>query len=222
MKILKKFIQLLRKELKLLSVKKIIWLIAAASLIALVSCGKEESKEPVDNLLDDSASVYSLAESVIGEAAAFASKGNFNTDTLDEIAAGVEIVEGDTWGLKFYLLNKVDDGYKIAYQSDVMEGSFEDALTRNIKFPNYEYELLYYNSQKYFLGSGGGEIFSYIIDFEKKQIYYAHFVSIPRKRNGLYLSSNIKDESLRSFFISNFKRDFPDLTLMTEDISLEF
>ncbi len=29
------------------------------------------------------------------------------------------------------------------------------------------YDLIYYNSLDYFLGSGGGEVYSYIIDFNK-------------------------------------------------------
>ncbi|MCK7523555.1 MAG: hypothetical protein MZV64_40860 [Ignavibacteriales bacterium] len=52
--------------------------------------------------------------------------------------------------------------------------------------------------------------------------YYTHLFSESRKPAELFLSKNIADPELRKFFISNFKKDYPDLKLASEDVSLEF
>lgn len=199
------------------SVKKIFFGLLALLLIA--GCEKEVEKDPVE-VLADSSSVYGMVNSVSGEQASFAEKGNFDSDSTEEISAGVEYTN-EEWGIKFYLFEKEKEKYKISYKTPLLEGSFEDALIKKIKFPNYEYEMLYYNSQNYFLGSGGGEIFSYLIDLSKREIFYAHLVS-EDQGTGLYISDNVKDKMLHNFFISNFKRDYPELTILAEDKDLKY
>jgi hypothetical protein len=71
------------------------------------------------------------------------------------------------------------------------------------------------------MGSGGGEVFSYIIDFNKKETFYAHLVAEPEKPVYLYLSGNINNPEIKNFFIGNFKRDYPSPTLISKDIDLE-
>ena len=87
---------------------------------------------------------------------------------------------------RFYLLKlKGDDLVKIS-QTDLLQGSFKGSLCNKIKFPSFDHELIYYNSRDYFLGSGGGEIFSYIINFQENKTYYAHLVADENKPAVLY------------------------------------
>jgi hypothetical protein len=70
------------------------------------------------------------------------------------------------------------------------------------------------------MGSGGGEVFCYIIDFNEKEAYYAHLVA-DNKKVSLYLSDNIKNDDVRQFFLNTFKRDFPTYILVQQDIKYD-
>ena len=108
------------------------------------------------------------------------------------------------------------------YETSLLDGSFKESLVRKIKFPKFKYELIYYNSQDYFWGSGGGEVFAYIINYAKKETFYAHLFSESRKQVELFLSKNITEPDLKKFFISSFKKDYPELKFTSDDVSLEF
>jgi hypothetical protein len=187
------------------------------------SCGSDKDTEPrkARPNFEDPAVVLSEAQGVIGENVRFAYKGQFLPDTTVQVAAGEEVETADVWGIKFYLLklNSNNDLEKV-YESDLLEGSFRDAMIQKIKFPDFSNELLYYNSQDYFLGSGGGEVFSYIVNFEDQEIYYAHLFSGATTGISLYLSENTGD-NLRNFFVSNFKRDYPGLKMAARDVNIQ-
>ena len=106
------------------------------------------------------------------------------------------------------------------FQTNLLKGSFKESLTKKIKFPAYDYELIYYNSQDYFLGSGGGEIFSYIINFKNQKTFYAHLF-LEKEKISLFLSNNIDNSEIKNFFIANFKRDYPNLQIVSKDVNID-
>jgi len=233
-----KFFQLFRKELKLSLNKKfnlgmfsaslpgrksafLIIIIILISLIPSCSDKKEEVKEPSFSF-NDSSMVNMETKKILGDNLKFFLTGNFDQDSLQEIAAGIELTENNNWGIKFVLLEVVDNQLKKTYESELLAGSFKGSLVKKIKFSNIKYDLIYYNSQDYFWGSGGGEVFAYVINFDDNKTYYSHLFSESRKPAELFLSKDIAEPELRKFFISNFKKDYPDLKLASEDVSLEF
>lgn len=142
-------------------------------------------------------------------------------DSKANILIGKEIMNQNEWGIKFFLYSTKDDSLVKIYESKLLDGSFTESRVEPIQFPDYNYKLLYYNSQDYFMGSQGGEVFSYIIDFNLNEIYYAHLFIVPGKPISLYLSDNIKNETIRKYFVSNFTKDYPNLTLAKNDIKIE-
>jgi hypothetical protein len=86
---------------------------------------------------------------------------------------------------------------------------------------NFKYEMIYYDSQDYFMGSGGGEVFTYIIDLNDRSAYYAHFYTTPDKPVSLYLSPNVIKPGIRDFLIKNFQKDYPSLQIVNKDIDLD-
>jgi hypothetical protein len=188
----------------------------------LSSCGSDEDAEKsrVRPNYEDPEVLMSEAQRVLGENVRFAYKGVFLPDTSVQIVTGEEVETSDAWGIKFYLLKLKNNKLEKVFESELLEGSFRDAMIKKIKFPDFENELLYYNSQDYFLGSGGGEVFSYIINFEENEIYYAHLFSGTTSGISLYLSENT-GENLKNFFVSNFRRDYPDLKLAATDVNLQ-
>ena len=49
---------------------------------------------------------------ILGENLKFFLTGNFDKDSLQEIAAGIELTENNNWGIKFVLLEVVDNQLK--------------------------------------------------------------------------------------------------------------
>ncbi|MFO7448049.1 MAG: hypothetical protein R6W90_16930 [Ignavibacteriaceae bacterium] len=192
--------------------------------IAFISCDdKNEPGNQADQInLNDPEIVLKESKKVLGNNVAFAYTGMFDPDTLAEVAAGAEIENKDEWGIVFYLLKQNDGSLEKEFQTGILEGSFNECLVRKIKFPSFNYELVYYNSQDYFLGSGGGEIFSYIIDYNNEQTYYAHLFTEAGQPVSLFLSENITSPEVKNFFISNFKRDYPSVSVVDKDVDLKY
>lgn len=191
-------------------------------LISLPSCStKKQGEKPIISITD-SLAVNKEAKKLLGDDLRFITTGDFAGDSLLEVAAGIEIVENNNWGIRFILLDIDDNKLVKKYETNLLDGSFKESFVQKIKLPKFDHELIYYNSQDYFWGSGGGEVFSYIIDFNKQETYYAHLFSESRRQVELFLSKNIVEPELKNFFVSVFKKDYPDLKLSSEDVTLEY
>ena len=162
----------------------------------------------------------SEASKALGSAVAFAYKGNYDQDTSVEIASGIEINNSKEWGIKFNLMKYNNGLLKTVFQSDLLDGSFSESLVKKINLPAYNYDLIYYNSLDYFLGSGGGEVYSYIVDYDSSQVYYAHLIIEQSESISLFLSGNIKNKEVKNYFIKNFMNDYPSLKIISKDIEL--
>lgn len=190
----------------------------------LNACSKKAKKEDINVLLKKYNSQEFLIEKVrevLGKNVSFAVKGNFDNKNNLEIAAAKEINETDTSGIQFFLLELKETELSVISSTKILRGSLTKSLTNKIKFPFFNYELLYYNSNNYYMGSRGGEQFSYIINFKENETYYSHVVSAPKKLAQIYISKNIKRKEIKNFFISNAKRDFPNIRVSVRDMNLD-
>jgi len=188
--------------------------------ILVVSCSDKSEKIPVLNY-EDKKQMLEITRRFFDSNITHAFGGVFDESGKESIVAGVELNDSKQWGIKFYQLKKVDNELVKIFETNLLDGSFKESLVDKIKFPIRDYELIYYNSQGYFMGSGGGEVISYIIDFAKKEVYYAHFVADPVIPPSLFISKNTQDKYIREFFYTYFKKDYPKLRLVDEDINLE-
>mgnify|MGYP003428758445 FL=1 len=148
--------------------------------------------------------------------------GLFDETGKQYIAAGYEINNSDEWGIKFEFLEKSGNEFNSKYETELLDGSFKESFVDKIQFSSIDYDLVYYNSQGYFMGSGGGEVFSYIVDFENKQVYYAHLVVEPGSSTSLFISENTQNKELINFFTLTFKKDHPTLKIVEDDIVVEW
>lgn len=191
-----------------------------ALLIVAAGCSDKNEKIPVLNY-EDKKQMLEVVKRFYDENVINAFGGVFNESGKETIVAGIEKNDKNEWGIKFIQLKKVDNEFETIFETKLLDGSFKESMVDKIKFPMRDYELIYYNSQGYFMGSGGGEVISYIIDFGKKEVYYAHLVADPEIPPSLYISPNTQDRYIREFFYSYFKRDYPKLRIVEEDIQLD-
>ncbi len=185
-----------------------------------VSCSNKESKIPVLDF-QNKTQLLQVVQKHFDKDANIVFGGYFDESGKQNIAVGRELDNNDEWGLKFTLLEIEDDEFKVKFESDLVEGSFKESFVDKIKFASFENELLYYNSKGYYMGSGGGEVFSYIVDFESKQIFYAHLVVEPSSAASLFISENTDNKEIRNFFNLTFKKDYPNLKLVDDDIVID-
>lgn len=195
-------------------------LIIFAALLTIISCSEKKEKVPVLDM-NDKTQVLNAVQKHYSKDVSVSFAGEFDSTGRQFIAAGTEVENKEDWGIKFELLQLKDNEFEKIYETDVLDGSFKESLVNKIKFGSFDYELLYYNSQNYFMGSGGGEVYAYIVDFQAKQVYYAHLVVEPRKSVSLFISDNTQSKELKNFFTLNFKKDYPDLRIVEDDIIVD-
>jgi hypothetical protein len=80
-----------------------------------------------------------------------------------------------------------------------------------IKFSDFDTELIGHTG-KLLLGNAGGDVYSHIIDFKKLKVT-VHLGNF-RRQVSLDLSQNIDDPMIKNFFVSYFRRDYPNLRLV--------
>ncbi|MCH6575424.1 MAG: hypothetical protein IH795_09495 [Bacteroidetes bacterium] len=184
-------------------------------LFFLVSCGKKESKTVNYN---DMRAIKNLAAQLVDEEIKFIASGDFSSERTKSIVAGTEVSGKNQWGISFTLIEKVDDEFKVVYNTGLLEGSFDKCIVDKMKLSSFKGEMIYYNSRDFYLGTGGGDVFLYIINFSEKEIYYAHLIVQKSAGVLLYLSENIEDPMMRKFFIRYFKKDYSTLRIIKSDL----
>lgn len=188
------------------------------TLIFVVFGCKKSNEPPPHNLFENEQLVAKTAKDLVGQNVSFTTSGYFESDTLKSIIAGVEVSENNVYGIKFYLISWIDGEFRIKYSTNVLDGSFVQCLVNKIKFSDFDTELIYYNSKNYFMGNGGGDVYSHVIDLKKLKVYSAHLSVISEGRVSLDLSQNIDNPMIKNFFISYFRRDYPNLRLVERAI----
>lgn len=189
-------------------------------LIIIFSCSDKKEKIPVLDF-EDKSQVLDAVKKYYNSETQIARGGLFDETGKQFIAAGMEINNSEEWGIKFTFLEKSGNEFIPKYETELLDGSFKECFVDKIKFSSIDYDLIYYNSQGYFMGSSGGEIFSYIVDFENRQVYYAHLAVEAGSSISLFISENTQNKELKEFFMLTFKKDYPTLKIVEDDIVVD-
>ncbi len=195
------------------------------SFLFFYSCSEKKQEANQDELnknYSNPSYVLTQAKNILGNDVKETFKGRFDRDSVIEVIAGTETSNKTQWGIRFYFLKMKNGELTKIWQTDLLQGSFKGSLCDKIKFPYFDHELVYYNSKDYFLGSGGGEVFTYIINFQDYKTYYAHLVDERGKPVSLFVSDNIDVPEIHNFFVGIFKKDYPALKLVDKDIQLRY
>ncbi|HPI38023.1 MAG TPA: hypothetical protein PK397_08785 [Ignavibacteriaceae bacterium] len=207
-------------EQKLLLKCKAITLFAAAVLI-LAGCENVfNSKNPHSKPdFNDPEELLNFAKQEVGDSVEAVVYDFFDVDSVRKVAVGIEVLNDEEWGIRFAFYKEYKDTLLLVYKTELLDGSMNESEFKAVKIDK-DYNYLYYNSKSYFLGSGGGEIMAYLVDLPDRQVYYSHLFMIPNKPVSLYLSKNIKQDSIKDYFIALFKNDYPELKIVSTDVKL--
>jgi len=144
--------------------------------------------------------------------------GNFEGDATQQAAAVIDVNKKEE-KISFNLIEIKDTILEKKVETPPFEGSLKDCKIEKLNIPGIGNDLIYYNSQIYFMGSRSGEVFAYIINFKSQKTYFAHLVSEPKKPELLFISETDNQE-IRKYFIDNFRKDYPAFKLTTRDRAL--
>jgi hypothetical protein len=205
----------------LLSNKKYYAILLLFLITFVFSCNEKEKKAPKRQIdISNRESALQEARKALGSDVRVAVTGKFDNGTAREFAAGTEINKPDKWGIQFYLLKEDASTFRNVFSTDLLKGSFTGAFVGTEKLQPGKFDMVYYNSLDYFIGSGGGEVFAYLIDFNSKQTYYAHLFMKRGRSTSLFLSRNMTPET-KNFFLGVFKKDYPGLKIAGKDVDLD-
>ena len=215
MKILMKFIRLLKEGLRLSLSKYSVLLLVL--IISLSGCLKKTVEPPpvavkpfynYDALLNKVKGLLNVDNGVV-------LLGNFTGDTTQQASAVIDFNKKEE-KISFNLIEIKDTIFEKKFETQPLEGSLKDCKIEKVNLAGIANDLVYYNSQIYFMGSNSGEVFSYLIDFKTQKTYYAHLVSEPGKPENLYISETDNQE-IRKYFIDNFRKDYPAFKITSKD-----
>jgi hypothetical protein len=141
--------------------------------------------------------------------------GNFKGDSTQQAVAVIDVNKKEE-KISFNLIEIKDTILEKKDETKPITGSLKGCRVDKISLPGIGNDLLYYNSQIYFMGSNSGEVFAYIIDFKTQKTYYAHLVSQPGKPGVLYMSEK-DNQAVRKYFIDSFRKDYPAFKITSKD-----
>jgi hypothetical protein len=210
-----KFIQSL-KEGQGLSLSKHSFLLLML-MIFITGCEKKTSEQPpviikpfynYETLSNEVKNLLHVDYSIVLQ-------GNFNGDSTQQVAALINVNKKEE-KISFILIEIKETKIEKKDETQPLQGSLKDCRIEKINIPGVPNDLIYYNSQIYFMGSNSGEVFSYLINFKTHKTYYAHLVSEPQKPEYLYVAE-MENKEIRKYFIDNFRKDYPAFKISSKD-----
>jgi hypothetical protein len=210
-----KFILLLKEVLRLSLNKYPVLLLMVILFISGCEKKLSDQKPEIQPTTNNSESLLQEVKTLLHTETSVIILGNFTGDSTRQITAVVEVNKKEE-KISFNLIGIKNDKVEKINETQPLEGSLKDCKIEKINLTYINNDLIYYNSQIYFMGSSSGEVFAYIINFKNQKTYYAHLVSEPRKPESLYISEKDNKE-IRKYFIDNFRKDYPAFKLTTKD-----
>jgi len=135
----------------------------------------------------------------------------------DLYAVVYEVNSGTDFGIKFMLAHLNADTVMVDYTSGLFDGAVNESIFETVKISGLDYDVVYYNSSDYFMGSGGGEVFTYVIDFYTSLIAYGHLYINGSETPSFYVPSAVRDSNVRDYLVKRIKSDFSDIKLVSQD-----
>lgn len=191
--------------------------ICVLPLLVMSGCGKgDKSEGQLVVFKTDAEKIIEFVNNAYHCKEAKVLKGMYKPN-YDLYAVVYEINSGTDFGIKFMLAHLHADSVIVDYTSNLVDGAVNQSVFETVKIPGANYDMAYYSSSDYFMGSGGGEMFTYVIDFNTSSIGYGHmFISVGGVPN-FYIPATVKGQNIREYLIGRIKSDFSDIKVVSQD-----
>jgi len=131
-----------------------------------------------------------------------------------------EVNSGTEFGIKFLLAHVHTDSVIVDYNSNLFDGAVNQSVFERVNIPGKGYDAVYYNSAGYFMGSGGGEVFACLVDFQEASVVTGHVFISGDSEPKLYIPATVKEKSVRDFLVRRINNDFPGIKQVSHDVKL--
>ncbi|MBI2419820.1 MAG: hypothetical protein HYV28_18300 [Ignavibacteriales bacterium] len=107
----------------------------------------------------------------------------------------------------------------VLYVTEPLEGDPDNTELTSVRLTDIPHPIVYFNTGDFLMGTGGGEVFHYLIDAAKEQIYPAHFIADKSSGFGLYLPPQSRAAVIQDFFHAKVSKQYSPLSTLKRDIT---
>jgi|YNPMSStandDraft_2_1061718.scaffolds.fasta_scaffold00039_41 hypothetical protein len=165
--------------------------------------------------------IIDLIQKKYGENAIKIMNGEFLPSDSSHRAVCYEVSEDTIWAIKFIFIKVDKDSIYEIWQTQNLEGSFNEAEVKLYRPENLNYDLVFYDSKNYYAGNDLGEVFLYAIDLNQKKTNYAHAFYDQTTPPSVYFSPEIDNEIIQKFYFNLLRKRFETLRLAKKDYKFE-
>lgn len=196
-------------------------------LCSVYSCNENKVDKQTEQEIGDSLSVSRITFIKSRTAVKLNAKalgvlfGNFTDSTklICAILLKMESKDLKNLSIAFVDTSLINSENFVLYVTDPLEGDPENTELTSVLLTDSPHPLVYFNTGDFLMGTGGGEVYHYLIDAAKKQIYPAHFIADKANGFGLFLPLISRAAEIREFFHTRVSKQFSPLSTLKRDIS---
>jgi hypothetical protein len=184
--------------------------------LIISGCTKKENNVPQNSLKSDDERIIEFINAQYHCKEVKILNGVFKPN-INGFAAVYEVNAGTEFGIKFMLAHIQSDSIVVDYNSKLVDGAVNQSIFERVRITDNSSDAVYYNSSGYFMGSGGGEVFAYVVDFNETTVSFGHVYVTGENQPKLYIPATVKDKETRNFLLNKVRVDFPNVKLVNQD-----
>lgn len=196
-------------------------------LCSVYSCNENKVDNQTEQEIGDSLSVSRITYIKSRTAVKLNAKalgvlfGNFLDSTKSTCAILLKMESKDLKNLSLAFIDTalINSENFVLYVTEPLEGDPENTELTSVTITGSKQSFLYFNTGDFLMGTGGGEVYHYLIDAAKEQIYPAHFIADKTNGFGLYLPPISRAAEIREFFHTKVSKQYSPLSTLKRDIT---
>jgi hypothetical protein len=186
-----------------------------------MGCRQKQSAPENSPAADPGISVDSLLARQFSVTAFRKLQGHFISTDKDEYAVLFESKLGHDIGVAVSVCTISQNAVAVEYSSPVVDGALKQATFQQVVLPGVSDTALYYDSGDFFMGSGSGEVYVYVIFPKTNTIVKGHLFLTGEAPPRLFVPESTTATAVRTYIFNKFKDQYPGLKFAQKDITID-
>lgn len=148
-------------------------------------------------------------------------QGHFLTMDGEEYAVLRDAKNGRDVGIIISICSVKQGTVTINYETPIVDGAVKHSIFQKVNVPGVTDTLLYYDSGDFFMGSGSGELYAYIIQPKEVSFLKAHLFIDGDTPPKVFIPDTPKTKVLRGYLFNKLRDQFPGLKFAAKDVSID-